>query len=73
MGYLLKMERNYFYVVTYELDPNIVGSEFELHYCYYIHFQTNTIAKGMNAFMLPSHNNGIDSTTNVSLQKSSWH
>ena len=30
------------------LDYEIVVSEFKLQSCYYIHFQTNTLGKGMN-------------------------
>ena len=30
----------------------IVISEFELHLCYYIHFRTNTLGKGMNPLIL---------------------
>ena len=33
------------------LDYNIVVSEFELQLCYYIHFWTNTLGKGMNPFI----------------------
>ena len=31
-----------------KLDFDIVGSEFELQSCYYVHFRTDTIWKGMN-------------------------
>ena len=31
-----------------------VVSEFELQSRYYIHFQTNTLGKGMNPLILPS-------------------
>ena len=35
-------------VVANMLDCDIVVSEFKLQSCYYIHFQTNTLGKGMN-------------------------
>ena len=37
-----------------ELDIKIVVSEFELQLCYYVHFQRNTLGKGMNPFILPA-------------------
>ena len=30
------------------LDCNIIESRFKLQLCYHIHFQTNTLGKGMN-------------------------
>ena len=35
-------------VMVYVLDCVIVVREFKLQLCYYIHFQTNTLGKGMN-------------------------
>ena len=35
-----------------ELDSEIVVSEFQLQSLYYIHFQTNTLGKGMNPLIL---------------------
>ena len=32
----------------------IVAREFEIQSCYYVHFQTNTIGKGMNPLILPA-------------------
>ena len=32
------------------LDCDIVVSEFELQSCYYVHFQINTLGKGMKSF-----------------------
>ena len=40
-------------LVVKSLDRVIVESEFEFQPHYYIHFQTNTLAKGMNS--LSSH------------------
>ena len=34
--------------VTNVLDCDIIVSKFELQLCYYVHFQTNTLEKGMN-------------------------
>ena len=39
-------------VVANVLDCDIVVSKFEFHLCYYIHFWTNTLGKGMNLFNL---------------------
>ena len=36
-----------------DLDCNIKVSEFKLHSGCYIHFQPNTIRKGMNPIILP--------------------
>ena len=35
------------------MDCEIVESEFELQLRYYVHFQTNTLGKGMNPLFLP--------------------
>ena len=36
------------------MDCGIVVSEFELQLRYYVHFQANTLGKGMNPFFLPA-------------------
>ena len=41
-------------VMVKALDCTIVVSEFELQSHYYVHFQTNTLGKGMNLLILPS-------------------
>ena len=41
-------------VMVKVLDCRIVVCKFELQLCYYIHFQTNTLGKGMNPLILPS-------------------
>ena len=41
-------------VMVKAMDCGIVVSEFELQSRYYIHFQTNTLGKGMNALILPT-------------------
>ena len=41
-------------------------TEFKLQSCYYVHFQTNTLGKGMNLFILSSY--GLNSITVVLLQ-----
>ena len=38
-------------VMANVLDFNIVVSEFELQWHYYIHFRTNTLGKGMNSLI----------------------
>ena len=35
------------------LDSGFEVSKFNVQLCYYIHFQTNTLGKGMRAFILP--------------------
>ena len=41
-------------VMVKSMDCAIVGSEFELQSCYYVHFQANTLGKGMNPHILPA-------------------
>ena len=41
-------------VMVKALDCGIVVSKFELQSCYYIHFRTNTLEKGMNVLILPA-------------------
>ena len=36
------------------MDCGIVISEFELQSRYYVHFQANTLGKGMNLHILPA-------------------
>ena len=36
------------------VDSSIEVSEFELQSCYYVHFQTNTLGKGMNSLVSSS-------------------
>ena len=43
----------------------IVAREFKLQLRYYVHFQTNTLGKGMNTRYPPSY--GLNSTTTVLL------
>ena len=52
-------------VMVKVMDCRIVVSKFELQSCYYIHFQTNTLGKGMNPPYPPSY--GLNSTTSVLL------
>ena len=35
------------------LNSNIVESKFKLQLCYYVHFYTNTLGKGMNPLIPP--------------------
>ena len=57
-------------VMVKALDCGIIVSMFELQSHYYVHFQTNTLGKGMNPLYLPS--NGLNSTTTV-LERWLWH
>ena len=41
-------------VMVKAMDCEIVVSEFDLQSCYYVHFQTNTLRKGMNPLILPA-------------------
>ena len=41
-------------IVTNMLDCYIIVSEFKPQSCYYVHFWTNTLAKGMNPLILPA-------------------
>ena len=52
------------------LDYNITVSEFELQSCYYVHFQTNTIGKGIQSPYPSSY--GLNSTTTVLLRGWLW-
>ena len=36
------------------MDCGIVVSKFELQSCYYVHFRTNTLGKGMNCLIIPA-------------------
>ena len=52
-----------------ELYWDMVLSEFEPQLRYSIHFQTNTLGKGMNPY--PQY--GLNSTTTIFLQGELWH
>ena len=41
-------------VMVKAIDCGIVVNEFELRSNYYVHFQTNTLGKGTNSFILPA-------------------
>ena len=55
-------------VVAKVLNCDIVVSDFDLQLRHYIHFQTNTLRKGMNLLILSSY--GLNCTTTVLLQVS---
>ena len=56
-------------VVANQLDCNIVLIKFEFQWCYYIHFETNTLGKGVN----PSHpSNGLKSISTVLFYKNGF-
>ena len=40
--------------IIFEMDCGIVVREFTLQSRYYIHFQINTLGKGMNPLILPT-------------------
>ena len=58
-------------VMVKAMDCGIVVSEFEFQLHYYVHFETNTLGKGMN----PSYptNYGLNSNTAVLLENWIWH
>ena len=41
-------------VMVKAMDCGVVVSEFKLQSCHYIHFQANTLGKGMNPHILPA-------------------
>ena len=41
-------------VMVKAMDCGIVVSEFELQSCYYVHFRSNTLGKGINPLILPA-------------------
>ena len=41
-------------VVANMLDSDIIVSEFKLQSCYYVHFQINTVGKGVNPLIPPA-------------------
>ena len=41
-------------VIVKKMDCGIIVSEFVLQSRYYVHFQTNTLGKGMNPLILPA-------------------
>ena len=41
-------------VMVKAIDCRIVVSKFVLQSCYYVHFQTDTLGKGMNALIFPA-------------------
>ena len=52
-------------VMVNAMDCGIVVNKFVLQSCYYVHFQVNTLGKGMNPPYPPNY--GLNSTTNVLL------
>ena len=58
-------------VIVKAMDCGIVVSEFVLQSCYYVHFQANTLGKGMNPPYPPSY--GLNSTTTLLLREWLWH
>ena len=53
------------------LDIGFEVSKLELLLDYYIHFQTNTLRKGMNSLIPPSY--GLNSITAILLQEWLWY
>ena len=41
-------------MVANDVDCDIIVNVFKLQLCYYIHFQNNTLRKGMNPLIQPS-------------------
>ena len=52
------------HIVANMLEYGSVESEFDLKLCYYVHFQTYTLGKGMNS-LIPS--DMLNSTTTILL------
>ena len=52
-------------IVANLIDHNIVVSEFEFQMCCCIHFQINTLGKGMNTLIPPPTSYGLNDTTTV--------
>ena len=52
-------------VMVKAMDCGILAREFVLQLCYYVHFQANTLGKGMNPLYPPSY--GLNSITTVLL------
>ena len=53
-GNLLKELYIYVSVIVKAMDCGIVVSEFDFQSHYYVHFQTNTLGRGMNPLILPA-------------------
>ena len=53
-------------VVANMLDCDIIVNEFKLQSCYHVHFQTNTLRKGINILIISSY--VLNSTPSVILQ-----
>ena len=53
------------------LDCNLKVSKFELQSFYYVHFQVNTLGKGMKPFILSLY--GVNNISAVPLQVWLWH
>ena len=53
------------------LDCDLKVSNFKFKSSYYVHFQTNTLKKGMESPHLPCY--GLNSTTTVLLPECFWH
>ena len=58
-------------VMVKALDRGIAASKFKPQLCYYIHFQINTLGKGMTPPYPPGY--GLNSTTTVLLEGWLWH
>ena len=52
-GLLFNAGRSHHGIETNVLDYDIIISEFKLKLYYYIHFQTNTLGKGMRTSLSP--------------------
>ena len=64
---MLKMNRGRPHrVMVKVLGSGILVCKFKLQSCYYVHFQTNTLAKGMKPPCPPSY--GLNSITTVFLK-----
>ena len=53
-GFIQRNNNYYRGVMVKAMDGGIVVSEFVLQSHYYVHFQANTLEKGMNHLILPA-------------------
>ena len=58
-------------VMVKAIDCRIIVSEFEFQSCYYVHFRTNTLGKGINPPYPPIY--GLNSIPAVLLEGWLWH
>ena len=50
--FLFMYKRKLYHLILFQMDSEMVVSEFELYSRYYVHFRIYTFEKGMNLFIL---------------------